>query len=45
MLALQEAAEAFLVGLFMYLNLCALHRERVTIAPKDMTLSRRLFSV
>jgi histone H3/H4 len=41
-LAFQEAAEAFLVGLFEDMNLCAIHRGRVTIAPKDMTLVRRL---
>lgn len=30
-LALQEAAEAFLVGLFEDANLCAIHAKRVTI--------------
>ena len=41
-IALQEAAEAFLVGLFEDTNLCALHANRVTILPKDMQLARRI---
>lgn len=41
-LALQEAAEAYLVGLFEDTNLCAIHTKRVTIMPKDMQLARRL---
>jgi len=41
-LALQEAAEAFLVGLFEDTNVCALHAKRVTVMPKDMQLARRL---
>lgn len=41
-LALQEAAEAYLVGLFEDSNLCAIHAKRVTIMPKDMKLARRL---
>ena len=40
--ALQEAAEAYLVGLFQDTNLCAIHGKRVTIMPKDMLLARRL---
>jgi histone H3 len=40
--ALQEASEAFLVGLFEDTNLCALHANRVTIMPKDMKLARRI---
>ncbi|KAJ0509992.1 putative transcription factor Hap3/NF-YB family [Helianthus annuus] len=39
---LQEAAEAYLVGLFEDTNLCAFHAKRVTITPKDMQLARRL---
>ena len=35
-LALQEAAEAYMVGLFEDTNLCAIHAKRVTIMPKDM---------
>lgn len=42
LLALQEAAEAFLVGLFEDTNLCALHAKRVTIMPQDMKLARRI---
>ena len=41
-LALQEAAEAYMVGLFEDTNLCAIHAKRVTIMPKDMQLARRL---
>jgi histone H3 len=35
-LALQEASEAYLVGLFEDTNLCAIHAKRVTIMPKDI---------
>lgn len=42
MLALQEASEAYLVGLFEDTNLCAIHAKRVTIMPKDMQLARRI---
>jgi len=41
-LALQEASEAYLVGLFEDTNLCALHSKRVTIRPKDIQLARRI---
>jgi histone H3 len=41
-LALQESAEAYLVGLFEDTNLCAIHAKRVTIMPKDMQLARRI---
>jgi histone H3 len=41
-MALQEAAEVYLVGLFEDTNLAALHAKRVTIMPKDMHLARRL---
>ena len=41
-LALQEASEAYLVGLFEDVNLCAIHAKRVTIMPKDMQLARRI---
>ncbi|TGZ74220.1 hypothetical protein CRM22_001060, partial [Opisthorchis felineus] len=34
--ALQEASEAYLVGLFEDLNLYAIHAKRVTIVPKDI---------
>jgi histone H3 len=42
MLALQEAAEAYLVSLFEDTNLCAIHAKRVTIMPKDIQLARRI---
>ena len=42
LLALQEAAEAYLVGLFEDTNLCAVHARRVTIMPRDMQLARRI---
>lgn len=42
MMALQEAAEAYLVGLFEDTNLAAIHAKRVTIMPKDIQLARRL---
>ena len=41
-LALQEAAEAYMVGLFEDTNLCAIHAKRVTIMPKDMQLAKRI---
>ena len=41
-LALQEATEAYLVGLFEDTNLCAIHAKRVTIMPKDIQLARRI---
>jgi histone H3 len=42
LLALQEATEAHLIGLFEDCNLCAIHGKRVTIMPKDMQLARRI---
>lgn len=41
-LALQEASEAYLVGIFEDTNLCAIHAKRVTIMPKDIQLARRI---
>merc|ERR1711907_361758 len=40
--ALQEASEAYVVGLFEDTNLCAIHAKRVTIMPKDIQLARRI---
>ena len=40
--ALQESAEAYLVGLFEDTNLCAIHANRVTIMSKDIQLARRI---
>ncbi|XP_048225470.1 histone H3.3-like [Perognathus longimembris pacificus] len=34
--ALQEASEAYLVGLFVDTNLCAIHIKRVIVMPKDI---------
>lgn len=42
LLALQEACEAYTVGLFEDTNLCAIHAKRVTIMAKDIQLARRL---
>ncbi len=42
LLALQEAAEAALIGLFEDGNLCAIHAKRVTIKPSDLSLARRI---
>jgi histone H3 len=39
---LQEASEAYLVGLFEDTNLIAIHAKRVTIFPKDIDLARRI---
>jgi histone H3 len=41
-MALQEAAEAQLIGVLEDTNLCAIHAKRVTIMPKDMQLVRRI---
>ena len=41
-LALQEASEYYLVGLFEDTNLSAIHAKRVTIMPKDIQLARRI---
>ena len=41
--ALQEAAEAYLVGLFEDTNLCAIHAKCVMIMPKDLQLAQRIW--
>ena len=41
-MVLQEASEAYLVGLLEDSNLCAVHVKRVTIMPKDIQLARRI---
>ena len=41
-LCLQEAAEAYLVGLFEDMNFCVIHAKRVTITQKDLQLARRI---
>ena len=40
--ALQEASEAYLVGLFDDTNLCSIHAKCITIMPKDLQLARRI---
>ncbi|CAD5311417.1 unnamed protein product [Arabidopsis thaliana] len=42
LVALQEAAEDYLVGLFSDSMLCAIHARRVTLMRKDFELARRL---
>ena len=42
LLALQEAAEAYLVSLFGDANLCAIHAKRKTVMKQDMELARRI---
>ena len=42
LLALQEAAEVYLVGLFEDTNLCAIHARHIPILPKDIQLARRI---
>ena len=39
-IVLQEASEAYLVGLLEDSNLCTIHAKRVTIMPKDIQLAR-----
>ena len=42
-LVLQEASEAFLVGLMEQANLCTIHVKRVTIMPRDIQLACRFW--
>lgn len=42
LLALQEAAEAYLTSVFEDTNLCAIHCKRVTIMSKDLKLALRI---
>lgn len=42
LLALQTAAEAYIVSLFEDAYLCSLHANRVTLMPKDIHLARRI---
>ena len=44
-LALQEAAKAFLIRLFEDTNMCAIHAKCITIMPKDMKLALRIWGV
>ena len=40
--ALQEAAKNFIVGLFEDVNLLAVHAKRVTVMPRDIRLALRI---
>ena len=42
MLAIQEAAESYIVGICEDTQLCAIHANRTTIMKKDMELARRI---
>jgi len=42
LMALHEAAEAYLIGVFEDSYLCALHAKRVTLMAKDMRLAYRI---
>ena len=42
LVALQEASEAYLTGIFEDSNLCCLHANRITVMKKDMDLARRI---
>ena len=42
LMAVQEATEAYLTGLFEEANLCAIHAKRITIMRKDLQLARRI---
>ena len=42
LLAVQEAAEAYLVGIFEDANMCTTHAKRITIQPKDILLAQRI---
>ena len=42
LVALQEAAEAYVTGLFEDTNLCCIHANRLTVMKKDMDLARRI---
>ena len=41
-MALQEAAQAYLVTLFEATKLCAIHAKRVTIMDRDIKLARSI---
>ena len=39
-MALKEASETYLIGIFEASNLCAIHAKQCTIMPKDIQLAR-----
>ncbi|XP_054155526.1 histone H3-5-like [Oppia nitens] len=45
LLALQEASEAYLIGMFEDTNLVAINAKRVTIMPRDIRVVRRIRGV
>ena len=45
LLALQEASEAFIVGLMEDTNLCCIHSKRVTIMARDLKLALRILQL
>ena len=42
-ICLQEAAEAYIVGLMEDANLCTIHAKWVTIMPKDVQLAHHIW--
>ena len=42
-ICLQEAAEAYIVGLMEDTNLCTIHVKRVTIMPRDIQLAHHIW--
>ena len=42
LLAIQEAMEAWLVGLMEDMILCAIHAKHVMIQPRDLSLVRKI---
>ena len=42
LMVIQEVAETYLVNLFEAANLCAIHRKRQTITPKDFWLVKAI---
>lgn len=42
LIAIQEASEAYLTGVFEDSQLCAIHAKRVTVQKKDLDLARRI---
>lgn len=42
LMALQEAAECYLVSVLEMANICSIHAKRVTIYPSDIRLVRRI---
>lgn len=41
-MALQESAEVYLVGIFEDANLCAIHDKRITLMKRDLVLAKRI---